>query len=404
MKILILGIILSILIRGLIIFNGLEVADIKNFHDSANMLLSGINPYLNAHLYPYPPLWMFFQAGSAVLAQMFHTSFHFVMKFWPNLADVLIAILIYKKIRSKLWSFFYLFNPVSLIISSAHGQFDSIGSSLTIFSIIFTNPLFLGLAISLKAYPAMLLPLFIFSQKIWQRKLRFLIFASLPTGLLLIPFLVLNSKETISAIFSYSGFGDLGYGAVLRSFWWQINAEHWLPQSDQLLSFSKISFLAGSIFFYITFSGGKNLIKGCLAVYLLFLAVYFGISAQYLLWVLPLAVLSKDKMVIPYSIVATLALSGFYLFFGPEILLGKYFYLAGGFFQNKFMPLYFFGNLMLWLTILFWLVKIVKEQLPEVQKFSPVRKKLVIASILVFIISLLPLTSSAIQIIRKSVF
>lgn len=408
--ILIAGIFLSILIRGVFIFTSLEVGDVKNMHDSANMLLSGINPYSNSHLFPYPPLWLFAEAATATFTNLTSFSFHFLIKFWPNLADIFITILIFKFLRKQqvkpaaaaAWSLIYILNPVSIIISSAHGQIDSIVTLLTILSIYLANPLFLGMAIAFKAYPAMLLPLFLVNQKTLSQRFKFLALVSLPTILTLLPFLKQNFTQTISAIFGYSGVYDFGYGALLRGLWFQINAQYWLPVSPQLLASSKLAFLIGAVLLYLLFAGGKNLIKGCLAIYLLFFSFYFGLSAQYFTWVLPLAILLRDKTVILFTTATLIAYLGFYLFFAPELLLGKYFYLAGGFYQHKYMPLYFFGNLILWATTLFWLFKILKEEWQTFKTFSRLRKRAVFVVLLLFLISLIPILKLTLEVIQAS--
>ncbi|MBU1000873.1 efflux RND transporter permease subunit [Patescibacteria group bacterium] len=127
-----------------------------------------------------------------------------------------------------------------------------------------------------------------------------------------------------------------------------------------------------------------------LFVSILFLGVYFGISAQYLSWILPLAILVKEKMIIPFSISGIFALFGFYTFFGPEILFGKSWY--GTAFQSKYVLLYFLGNLALWITILWWFIKIINNYTKEVfNNFSLLRKRITIISLVLFMISLFPI-------------
>lgn len=420
--ILIIGIFLSTLIRGFFTLTGLEVGDVKNMHDTANMLLAGINPYTNSHLYPYPPLYVFVEAGTALFTNFAGTSFHFLIKFWPNLADILITLLLYKFLRKQkvgstpaaLWSLFYILNPITIIISSAHGQFDSIVSLLTILSIyllsypskklyLTLSPIILGLAISFKANPAMILPVFlIFGKRPLSERVHFLLVTCLTVGIIFLPFLILNFKATLSSVFGYSGVSDFGYAAILRALWYQINAEYWLPQVGDLLSASKITFLLGAALLVILTAMKDNLIRSCLLVYLLFVTVFSGQSAQYLIWVLPLGIMLRDKWVVAFSIAAFFAYLGFYLFFAPELLLGKYFYLAGGFFQTKYMPLYFFGNLMLWFVTALWFLKILKGQLVSFKSLKKPVKSLVLALSVLFLASLIPILNLALQVIQAS--
>ena len=198
-----------------------------------------------------------------------------------------------------------------------------------------------------------------------------------------------SPNEIIANVFKYSGVYDFSYAAILRGFWYQQNAQIWLPLAERILETSKLSFILGATFLLVLFIRAKNLPKSCLAVYLLFIGVYFGISAQYLSWILPLAILTREKMLIPFSISGTFALLGFYTFFGPEILFGRFWY--GAAFQSEYMLIYFVGNLLLWAIILWWLIKLIKSYTHvSFKTFSPLRKKIVLASLIVFIISLLP--------------
>ena len=420
--ILVSGIFISILIRGFFIFTGLEVGDVKNMHDTANMLLSGLNPYTNSHLYPYPPLYVFVEAATALFTNFAGTSFHFLIKFWPNLADIFITLLLYKFLSKQkvsptpaaIWSLLYILNPVTIITSSAHGQFDSIVSLLTILSIylltfpskkfyILLSPIILGLAISFKANPAMILPVFlVFGQRALPERARFFLLTCLTIGIIFLPFLLLNFNATLVSVFGYSGVSDFGYAAVLRALWYQINAEYWLPQAEDLIGASKLAFLLGAALLVILSSGKDTLIRSCLLIYLLFLTVFSGQSAQYSIWVLPLGILLRDRWVIAFSFAALFAHLGFYLFFAPELLLGKYFTITGGFYQTKYMPLYFFGNLMLWVVTALWLLKILKGQWANFQAFKKPVKSLALALSVLFLVSLIPVINLTLQIIQAS--
>lgn len=408
--ILFIGIFLSVLIRTFFIINGLDVADVNKLHQIAEAILRRDNPYVLFNFTIYPPIGYYIETLVLFLSNFLTVPFHISTKILPNLADVIITIVLYKflikhnvkSISASLWGLIFILNPISIITSSAHGQLDSITSLLVLLSIyiLTDNPtkfykllpaLLLGLAIAIKPNPAMLLPFFLVCKK-WKLKqsILFLSISLAPTVISLAPYMWRSPHEVIVNVFNYSGIYDLSYAAILRSFWYQQNADYWLPYSSELLNASKLAFGVGVSFLVILFAQSKNLIKACLAVYLLFLGVYFGISVQYLSWILPLAVLAREKMVISFSITGTLASLGFYTFFGPDILFGRYW--NGMIFQSKYMLLYFLGNLALWITILWWLIKIIKGSTNEVfNNFSPLRKRMIIVSLILFIISLFPI-------------
>lgn len=335
------------------------------------VFLNGNNPYLELDFNVYPALSVFLSAFTQIIDNNFKIPFYMLIKIWPNVADFASAFLIYKFLKKEgiktiyasLWTSFFLINPVSLIISAAHGQLDSVAAFLVVLAIYLlkTHPLIsalsLGASIAVKAHPLMLLPLFLFAT-LTKNRIKFILIAlSLPLFTLL-PFLTSQPIQIIKGLLTYSGISDFGYSALLRGIWFQDNANPNLPITlvNQLLNISKFIVLAGIIALTLLFKKAQNISNSIVIIYLLFTAIYFGIGAQYLSWLIPFAVLCRKKIVIIYSIFAAISLIGFYLYFGPDILLGK---SVGSMlpFGNKYMYYYFYGNLLLWLTSLFWLVK-----------------------------------------------
>lgn len=372
------GILLSLVIRSYFIQNGSEIADIHSLYEMGEITLKGGNPYILLNYNTYPPLSLYLQAATIQLSQFFNIPFYILIKLWPNLADLLTGLIIFyfliKKgaaLRSAVcWSLIFLLNPISIIISSAHGQIDSIPTLLVITSIlilqfkssksyIFAAALLLGLAISIKPNPLILVPIFL--MYLYKRinileKAVFSLLTFAPIFFLLLPFLANSPQYILEKMFSYSGSNDFGLSAFLKLIHFYQNATYNLPYIDELLRNSKIIFLILLACFAVIFRNSKNIIKLVLTVYLLFLTVYFGISAQYLSWILAFAVLEKDKMIIPYSFFGLIALLGFYLYFNPTILLVQFAGIQPYYFQ--FMLIYALGNLLFWLTTFFWLIKI----------------------------------------------
>lgn len=377
--ILILSITLSLLIRVLFILNSTNVADTKLLYQMGEALLSGQNPYLTLSYNIYPPLALYLEAFTLVLANLSSIPFPILSKLWPNLADLLITLLLYKfliKQKTKpqtaaLWSVFYILNPITILISATHGQIDSIVNLAVLASIfvlkiqkkILLSGLLLGLAIAIKPTPIILIPLFLIliSSSI-KTKLKFTFMTLLPVAISLIPFLAQDPFKILSNLLNYSGVADFGYAAVIRAFFYQDNASINTPFTDQFFRYSKYVLILGLGFIYLITKKSDNLIKSTLLVLLVFITFYFGISGQYLIWILPFAILAKDKLLVPFSLFGTIALLGFYLFFGPDILFGPS-VASHPPFQSKFMTIYFFGNLLLWLTTLCWCIKLFSHPL-----------------------------------------
>ena len=295
------GIFISILIRTFFIVSGTNIADIKLLFGMGEALLKGLNPYLSLSYNSYPPVAIFIQALTILLSNISNVPFHILVKLWPNLADIIITLILYKfltKIKVKpifasLWSLIFILNPISIIISSAHGQIDSIPSLLVLISIyllsLSNKPKFrlsaflLGLAIAIKPNPLMLLPFFLIIKKIdLRQRVTFLLTSIAPVVLIFAPFVLQSPQQILVKMVQYGGVHDFSYAAIIRGFWYQQNAQTWLPQTGQIFEASKLAFILGAIFLLVLLSQSKNLLKACLAVYLLFLGIYFGVSAQYL--------------------------------------------------------------------------------------------------------------------------
>lgn len=375
----IVGILLSLLIRSYLILNGSEVGDIHTLWEMGDLTLRGINPYIALNYNAYPPLALYLQSATIQLSNTTGIPFYILIKLWPNLADLLIALLIYLflikkgsgKITASVWSMIFFLNPVSIIISASHGQIDSIPTLLIISSILLTVSkttfthtflcaLFLGFAIAIKPNPLILLPLFLTVKKTSiKNTILFLLLSVVPTLLLIWPFLQDYPGHILPKLLNYSGSNDFGIPAILRGLKYLQTPDYMYFLSEGIIKASKAIFLLALFFLILLFRNSNKIIQGCLAAYLLFFTIYFGISAQYLSWVLPLAVLVKDRMVIPYSIASFFALLGFYLLINPKILISQFAQIQP--FQGQFMFLYVFGNVLLIIINMVWLAKIFRR-------------------------------------------
>lgn len=413
-----LGIFLSVAIRIFFIAHGTNVADIKLLFGMGDSFLKGLNPYLYLTYNSYPPVAVYIEAFTILFSRIINIPFHQLTKLWPNIADVLICLILYKSLikfrlnslQATFWSLVFVLNPISIIISSIHGQLDSIPSLFVLISIylltlskkihINSSALFLGLAVAIKPNPLILLPYFLIYKNInLKQKLFFLVISLGPVILTLIPYL--SNLQILGRIFEYLGVYDFSYAAILRGFWYQQNAARLLPLSTELLNASKLSFILGAGPLLILFYKSTNLTKMCLVVYLLFLSIYFGISAQYLSWILPLAILAREKKVIYFSLAGSLALIGFYTFFGPDILFGKSW--NGLAFQSVYMLPYFVGNLFLWIITLWWFIMIINNYMKaRFHTFSLIRKRIFFVFLFIFIVSLIPILRFSFLIIQQS--
>jgi hypothetical protein len=370
--------ILGALIRVAGALAAVEVADVQRMHEVAQVVLNGENPYARPDFYVYPPPWMFVEAGSLLLARWSGLPFSLIVRVWPILADVGIGLLIQRWLRRRgvsearaaAWSAVYLLNPVSIIITALHGQFDAVPGLLSLLAVRWASEsaerrwwasgLALGAAAAFKPFPILLFP--------WcaaavgpgaVRRLRYALAAALPIACVTAPFLLGPDRLLVlQRMFLYSGVSDLGYSAVLRAIWLVRTGSYWLPGTlgPDLAHLTRWTFLVSfaALFLFAARRLAAQLDRAAVLTYLLFLTVFTGISAQYFCWPLPFAALRRDRRVLWYSAAALGALIGFYLVFWPPILIGRWNPFGSGI-QGQFGPLYLIGAFAQWIAALIWM-------------------------------------------------
>lgn len=136
--------------------------DIKNYLKIGSMVLQAKNPYTGDNPYPYPPLWMWFEATAAWISQHSSLSFSLVIKLPLIIADLGIVFLLFKFTRQSLPSLLYALNPVSILITGFHGQFDQLVILSLLLALYHSSASFFSLAILLKSFPVILFPIFFF--------------------------------------------------------------------------------------------------------------------------------------------------------------------------------------------------------------------------------------------------
>lgn len=341
--------------------------DVSRYEEVAKMVLAGGTAYeLSAQYYPYPPPWQYIEAAALLISRLSDLSFDFVVKIPSILADAAISILIYlillrssqTKRTSLIWSLLFAFNPVSIMISSGHGQFDSLPIAFSLaalyLAMFFASPrnalylsaLLLGVGVALKVYPILFLPLFLAylqdkKEVTLKQSAIYLLSALFPLFFSLLPFLLKGQIEPFMRPLMYVSIGgvtDLGLMPILRTLHLPIRGlsattitfkDVWLIDDfvrfflsrGKVLFFTKLVFAGG---YFTLLSKAKRfdipnlIVITCLLIYV----IVGGLSAQYLMWIVPLAILAQDRMVVPYTLVATAVLISFYLTFYPEVLLG----------------------------------------------------------------------------------
>jgi hypothetical protein len=313
-----------------VIVSARMTVDVLRYHKVAEHILDvSANPYTAPRLYPYPPLWVWFEAGAGWL-ERHGLSFPIVVKLPVVLADAGIVALLIGWSRRGAW--IYALHPVSLLVSGFHGQFDSLMLLFVLAAIraqevgaLDRSALALSGAIATKSLPALLLPFFVLDSAAggFARRMRTVALATLPIAAILLPYAIADFGALRRELLAYSGIADFGWigfyrgllylwhGRLLRS-----EAQYW----GQLVPLAKVLFLAAFAALALLARRLRlSLDRACLAVFLAFLVFYGAVSAQYLLWPIPLGARRAGAGFIAYSVAATAALIGFYAFLAPGI-------------------------------------------------------------------------------------
>jgi Gpi18-like mannosyltransferase len=145
--------------------------DMESYATIGNSVLRGnLNPYIFEGRYPYPPFWMFFEAGIVWIAYNSCLPFHFIAKIPSIFFDGGIALILYQLLerRAVIWSLSYAINPISLLVTAGHGQFDSIALFFLLLSVLLIkknkyilSSIFLSFGILTKIYPILAIPFLI---------------------------------------------------------------------------------------------------------------------------------------------------------------------------------------------------------------------------------------------------
>lgn len=290
-----------------------------------NAVLSGQNPYaLPSNALVYPPLWAIFCAAGNFLYNLTRNVFvqYFTIKLPIIIADIVISVVIRHIVynltsnekKAQIAMVLYLFNPVTIIISSLWGMFDAIPTLLALLSFLFLlkgkygkSSLVLGLGIGFKGFfPALLLPLFLYYT--WKKgkkmyiSIQYFFYSLLIPFLISIPFLITDSGAYISSILFH-----VGRLPKNLTYWFGIGKLLEIGQiptttiSSISAFFSITSFLA----LYILLikkanshsisnsnqSSTEFVLKGVNSVLLIFFVTSSIINEQYLVWILPFLII-----------------------------------------------------------------------------------------------------------------
>ncbi len=299
--------------------------DIDSYRVVSDLVLRGEDVYLAPaalQRYPYLPLQMYWMAGAAWLATAAGLPFGFLVKLAPIGAEAGTALVIYGLLRAQLndagralkGGLSYALNPVAVFVSAYHGQFDAIPLFLTLLA---AQALpgqagwaggWLGLAILDKSWPVLFVPSFLNQLRGARRRWQFLAALALAPASGVAAYMLLHGTPVVTLIgraISYNhGIGIWGYGYLPRILSQQapgLSAPlDWLVANGRYLTLALLAAV------WLGWARRQTLLAGMLTVMVAFLALTHAFSIQYLVWVVPLAILDSqdDRWLLRFSLAA----------------------------------------------------------------------------------------------------
>ncbi len=327
-----------------------EVADVAGYRTSAEAALRGDDVYAPGNLFPYTPYPQFVHVWALLLANATGWRFDFTTKLPLILADGAVTAIIFRYIWDRmvpwrgviLWTLFWALNPVGILISAFHGSLHSLVPPLVIAAFITASQanessnrrlllavsaLSIGVAAALRTFPALLVPIFLaLTTRSVKEAVTYLALAALPSTLSTLPYLIFARETFLRENLGYGGVVDFGWVSIIRTIPYFVRGDKPAWPNFPLVQSSKLLFLYAyaAMLLALPFFRRSSLGRALQLPPLLFYALYGGVSAQYLVWVVPLGILLRDRMVLPFTAIATTAIVGFYAMYHPGILSGRY--------------------------------------------------------------------------------
>jgi len=367
-------------------FVGVEAADIEAYHSLGLSVLQGDNIYVHG-LFHYSPYSQFLLAWAVRAADATGWRFDFVIKLPSIFADGATSVLLFAFLcrrgvphpKPLLWSLAWALNPVTILSSAFHGNMMEMLSIFLLAAYVgfeLESPdqdlllpicgLLFGLGIALRPYPVLLLPIFLILRG-GRRTLLFSVLALLPAALSSLPYLVYARETFLAGVVGYEGVSDFGWGAVLRGLTYVVHGVKVSSFSGEDADISQRLFLGAYAVFLLGLPLFKDFSLGraLLVPPLLFLALFINGSAQYLIWVLPVALALRDRMSLFYTAVATTAMICFYTIYKPYLLYGESEPLLP---DNRIVAVAFtVANVALIVVAIVWISMILREEAPSLR-------------------------------------
>ncbi|HZY41250.1 MAG TPA: hypothetical protein VFF59_04530 [Anaerolineae bacterium] len=309
--------------------------EMESYRIQAQAVLTGQNIYAATYRYPYPPLWMYWPAAAVRLSETLGAPFYFWIKLPAIVADLIIGALIFTWPRAAqahtaaCQSAWYLFNPIVLIVSVLHGQFDPVvtlgmlgAARAWLARRWLLSALSLSVAIALKLFPVLLLPLFLIDLPSWKTAVQYALVAVSTLCVICVPYLATNGTRLVGLLMRYTSTPDHSYSYWIVALSAPADPPVLPPLLARLRELSR--WLQGGVALLAAAVGHVRgwAIERRVAVLLAGLYVVLpGLASQQMIWLVPFLVLTRPRWPLwSYTLISTVALVLFYGQHFPDTL------------------------------------------------------------------------------------
>jgi hypothetical protein len=304
--------------------------DVQSFAIQANTVFSHQNVYIVTDRYPYPPVWIWIVAGLKWLALNTQLPFDEAVKIPSVLGDLGIIALLYSYVHQRLGArlfalvpaALYGLNPVAILISAGHGQFDALVLFFILLALVLRGPtgdrgsmaagLALGVAISLKGYPVLVLPYLALSAPVGQRaKTTAAALAPLVVSASVYSMLFGFSQNMLTHILGYRSTADGGWALLIQT-WTGVQTA-----SLDLVANALRLLLVVFVFAVPFIMSRRQPATAVTLVFAAFQVTAFTLGVQYVIWLLPFLCLVWPLGAVLYTLPALVVPLGLYAPYFP---------------------------------------------------------------------------------------
>lgn len=289
--------------------------DVESYRIVADIVNNGGNVYAETLRYNYGPIWFSILGVLDIFSPIFSSDPTWGLRFSVNLllilVDLGIMFVLWRWWGRKVASLFFI-NPVSILITGYHGQFDNLAILISLIGVWLLNKeiekknlsgkkliglLIIGISLMTKH----LLFVFPFWLALKQPKLRYKIpVLTIPLaifGLGFLPFWAQGSEGIIQNVFLYKSHNN-------APFWQTFAPDVILNNVPLIILFAGSLAVAGFIFYK------KELREQILTYYILLVIFASAIANQYLAIVVPYIALNPNIFFAIYSVFVPIFISG----------------------------------------------------------------------------------------------